>query len=173
MNAQERRIRILTSLREVSSPVSASVLAGQLGVSRQIIVGDVALLRAAGEEILSTPRGYVLTGENVPLHPELRRQIVCSHTADQMQEELQVCVDNGCTVLDVIVDHPVYGQLAGQLQLKTRYDISQFMEKVAAQSAHALSELTDGIHLHTISCPDEAAYLRVCAELKARGFLVE
>ncbi|MDE6841162.1 MAG: HTH domain-containing protein, partial [Oscillospiraceae bacterium] len=60
MNATERRGRILEYLREWDRPLSATALARRLSVSRQVIVGDVALLRAAGEGITATPRGYVL-----------------------------------------------------------------------------------------------------------------
>ena len=91
----------------------------------------------------------------------------------EMAQELNICVDHGCCVLDVIVEHPVYGQLAGQLQLSTRYDVSQFLESVAQDKAHVLSELTDGIHLHTLRCPDEAAFQRVQEELDREGLLVK
>ena len=47
MNAAQRRERILTRLNSAGAPLSASTLAAELGVSRQIVVGDVALLRAA------------------------------------------------------------------------------------------------------------------------------
>ena len=48
MNAAERRIKITHLLAQSDGPVSATALAAQCGVSRQIIVGDVALLRAGG-----------------------------------------------------------------------------------------------------------------------------
>ena len=90
-----------------------------------------------------------------------------------MIEELQTCVDQGCSVLDVIVEHPLYGQLTGQLMLNTRYDIEQFAEACKKESAHALSELTNGIHLHTLRCPSQAAYERVCEALRTKGILLE
>ena len=88
-----------------------------------------------------------------------------------MERELQIMVDNGCTVLDVIVEHPVYGQLTGGLGLASRYDIQQFIRR--AQAARPLSLLTEGVHLHTLSCPDEAAFGRVRGELAGAGFLLE
>ena len=63
LNAKERRQAILEQLKRAEKPVSATALARQYGVSRQIIVGDVALLRAGGEPISATPRGYVLDRE--------------------------------------------------------------------------------------------------------------
>lgn len=79
-----------------------------------------------------------------------------------MGEELNAMVDQGCTVLDVIVDHPIYGRLTGPLRLSNRYDVGQFLSRCAQSDARPLSELTEGIHLHTLSCPDEAAFGRVC-----------
>lgn len=167
MNAAQRRSQILQLLRESRRPLSASALAGELGVSRQIIVGDVALLRAAGADITATPRGYVI------LSPSgLVRRVAVRHRPDQMEEELTLMVDQGCTVLDVMVEHPVYGQLTGRLDLSSRYDVKEFIHRVSESRSHPLSALTDGIHLHTLSCPDEDAWQRVRQALKQAGFLL-
>ncbi|MCD8353292.1 MAG: transcription repressor NadR [Clostridiales bacterium] len=169
MKATERREQILSYLQHQTAPVSASALARQFSVSRQIIVGDVALLRAGGATISATPRGYLLAQRQ----SGLLRQVACLHTGDQMEDELNLCVDQGCSVLDVIVEHPVYGQLVGQLQLHSRYDVQQFVQRVKQESAHSLSELTDGIHLHTLRCPNEDAYQRVCKALNEAGYLLK
>ena len=169
MNAQERRQAILTALEQSQTPVSATALAGEFQVSRQVIVGDVALLRASGTSVQSTPRGYLLGRDE----PGLLRAVVCRHTADDMEQELNIMVDHGCTVIDVAVEHPVYGQLSGQLALSSRYDVAEFIRKVGEYEAKPLSALTEGIHLHSLRCPDENAFLRVQAELKKAGFLVE
>ena len=95
------------------------------------------------------------------------------HTTQEMERELQICVDNGCTVLDVVVEHPVYGQLVGQLQLSSRYDVEQFLNRSRSGAARPLSDLTGGIHLHRLLCPDEAAYQRVCRQLDEAGFLLK
>ena len=86
-----------------------------------------------------------------------------------MEAELNAIVDNGCTVVDVIVEHPVYGQITGPLQVSNRYDVQQFLERCTLP----LSNLTEGIHLHTLSCPNEAAFSRVLNALKQLGFLLE
>ncbi|MBQ6359864.1 MAG: transcription repressor NadR [Lachnospiraceae bacterium] len=168
MNADERRERILQELIKASGgPVSASSLAGMFNVSRQIIVGDVALLRASGENISATPRGYVMQSS-----PDGQvRQIACRHGEADMQKELNAIVDQGCTVLDVIVEHPVYGQLTGPLHLRSRYDVAQFLERCRKSDAHPLSDLTSGVHLHTIVCPDEEAFSRVRDSLDRLGIL--
>lgn len=167
MTASQRREAILAALARAEGPVSAGTLAGRFGVSRQVIVGDVALLRAGGAAVTATARGYVAERERT----EPVRRVACRHTAGDMERELQIMVDNGCTVLDVIVEHPVYGQLTGGLGLASRYDIQQFIRR--AQAARPLSLLTEGVHLHTLSCPDQEAFLRVRGELAGAGFLLE
>lgn len=167
MRSEERRRAILRVLNETDTPVSASALAEQFGVSRQIIVGDIALLRSAGEDILATPRGYVM--QKVP--GGLVRRIAVRHSARQTEQELIAIVDNGCTVLDVIVEHPAYGEITGALRLSSRYDVAQFLSRITG--AAPLSALTEGIHLHTLSCPDEAAFERVLDSLRAQGILLE
>ena len=131
MTAQQRRDAIRDVLTQAAGPVSATALAGRFGVSRQLIVGDIALLRAGGAAIEATARGYVVQ----------------------------------------IVEHPVYGQLTGSLGLASRYDIQQFIRR--AQAARPLSLLTEGVHLHTLSCPDQEAFLRIRGELAGAGFLLE
>lgn len=168
MEAASRRQAILDRLRSADRPVSASALAAGLNVSRQIIVGDIALLRAGGAEISATPRGYVLPRAT----DGITRTIACRHTLAQTGQELDILVDNGCTVLDVIVEHPVYGQLTGQLQISSRYDVEQFLVRVRDSDAAPLSMLTGGLHLHTLCCPNEDAYTRACASLKAAGLLL-
>ena len=169
MDAVQRRAALSDYLSQAAGPVSASVLAARFSVSRQIIVGDIALLRAGGLDIAATPRGYLLPRPT----PGLTRQLACVHRPEDMGRELELMVDNGCTVLDVIVEHPVYGQLTGQLQLRSRYDVEQFLARVQAHDAAPLSMLTGGIHLHTLRCPDAAACERACAALKAAGLLLD
>lgn len=170
MRSDQRRQALLDILRQTTQPISAAALASKFEVSRQVIVGDVALLRSAGEQISATPRGYVMGQEQ---RSGLVRQIAVKHTPAQLEMELNTIVDNGCTVEDVIVEHPVYGQLVGSLQISNRYDVGQFINRCSTFAAHPLSKLTEGIHLHTLLCPDEAAYLRVKEELHKLGMLLE
>lgn len=169
MTAGERRQEILRHLKTGTTPISATALAKEYGVSRQIIVGDIALLRAGGAPISATPRGYIMAEDGMGLE----YTVAVQHPDSEMGRELCICVDNGCTVLDVIVEHPIYGQLTGQLQLSSRYDVEQFLQRVSAGSARPLSDLTDGIHLHTLRCPSEEAFLRVKSQLDEAGFLLK
>ena len=169
MRAEERRQAILEHLRQSSRPVSAGFLAERFSVSRQAVVGDVALLRASGADISATPRGYVILRAD----RGLLRQVACRHDAAGMEAELNTVVDQGCSVLDVIVDHPIYGQLTGPLQLSSRYDVGQFIARCTEAGARPLSDLTGGIHLHTLSCPDEGAFRRVRKALADLSVLLE
>ena len=169
MDANERRRIIIRELSQTDQPISAGILANRCEVSRQIIVGDIALLRAGGMEITATPRGYVLPRERTGV----LRTVVCSHTREAMPRELEIMVDNGCIVLDVDIDHPVYGHLTAPLQLSTRYDVRQFVGKVDSREARPLSDLTEGLHLHHLQCQDEEAFQRVVGQLRAAGILYE
>ena len=165
----ERRAAVARVLEEAAGPVSAASLARQFSVSRQIIVGDIALLRAGGAGILATPRGYVLERcQEGAVHT-----VACIHTPEQMEAELTAIVDAGGEVVDVIVEHPVYGQLTGILGLRSRYDIGEFIRRVTQHGARPLSDLTGGIHLHTIRCRDEKSFQRVQKALTNEGFLLD
>ncbi len=169
VDAQQRRSEIARRLKEATAPISATTLAQELSVSRQIIVGDVALLRAGGLEITATPRGYLLPRADA----DLLVTFACRHRSDQMEAELNAIVDQGCTVLDVIVEHPVYGQLTAPLHVSSRYDVAQFIARCRQSEAVPLSHLTEGIHLHTVFCRDQQAAGRVRAVLEQLGFLYE
>lgn len=167
MNAEQRREAILNILRRADQPLSATALAGTFSVSRQIVVGDIALLRAAGADISATPRGYVMQQETTGF----LYKVATRHTAENMEAELNAMVDQGCTVVDVIVEHPIYGELTGTLDLSSRYDVRQFIQR--SMETRPLSLLTEGIHLHTLSCPSEEAFLRVKEQLRSLGILLE
>ena len=124
--AQARRQAVAQALEEAVGPVSAAALAERFSVSRQIIVGDVALLRAGGTDILATPRGYLLGGRG----GGVERTVACVHAPEEMERELNAIVDAGGEVVDVIVEHPVYGQLTGLLGVRSRYDVAEFVRRV-------------------------------------------
>lgn len=169
MESEVRRNALSERLKQADGPISAATLARELSVSRQIIVGDVALLRARGMDITATPRGYLL-----PRPPAgVTCTFACRHRADQMEEELNAMVDQGCTVLDVIVEHPIYGQLTGPLRLSNRYEVAQFVARCKKEAAAPLSQLTEGVHLHSLLCPNQAAADRVRAALEKLDFLYQ
>ena len=128
VRAEERRQAVLKLIEQSEKPGSAAALASRFSVSRQIIVGDIALLRAADVQIFATPRGYMMKPEEKPSGKDYT--IACRHRQDQIAQELYAVVDNGGQVLDVIVEHAVYGQISGQLQLSSRYDVDCFVRKL-------------------------------------------
>jgi transcriptional regulator of NAD metabolism len=165
-----RRRLIVAWMRSHGAPVRGGELAKRFHVSRQCLVQDVAILRASGEEILATPRGYRL-----PERPERahRAILACRHTPERTEEELQILVDHGVNILDVIVEHAVYGELRGSLMLESRADVEDFLGRVKAAHASLLSSLTGGVHLHTVEASRPEMISRAKAQLRARGFLLK
>ena len=170
MTAQERREKICSILEQAKGPVSASTLAAGLGVSRQIVVGDIALLRAGGYMVDATPRGYVRAGGG----SGCRGLLVCCHTGEQqLREELYCVVDNGGVLEDVTVDNPLYGEITARLHIASRYDADMFAAQAQAEPESLLSRLTGGMHLHTVTCPDNETLERIRAALLQKGILQE
>lgn len=167
MEAKEREKTILKVLGEAEAPVSASKLADLCEVSRQVIVGDVALLRASGVEIESTPRGYRLGGTNQEFG--YIGVVACKHYNDQLADELYTIVDYGGTVIDVLIDHPVYGEISGMLNIASRYDADLFLKQVLLDDVQPLSKLSDGIHIHRIGCKDKEIFNLIVEKLKKAG----
>jgi len=169
--AGKRRSKVLKMIEANDGALSASSLAGALGVSRQVIVGDVALLRAEGHQIMATARGYVME-TNAPKN-QYRRKIACCHSPDETREELYLLVDRGVTVEDVMIEHDVYGELIGSLGLSSRWDVDVFLTNLKQSGMGLLSELTQGIHLHTISCKSKEHFDEVMEAMAGAGFLVK
>ncbi|MDL2253974.1 transcription repressor NadR [Ruminococcaceae bacterium OttesenSCG-928-I18] len=173
MEASERRSEILKLLQLDIKPVSASNLAERFEVSRQIIVGDIALLRAGGADILATPRGYLLNkkGEGEEDSPVDGYVIACRHDKTLLETELYTVIDNGGRFLNVSVEHPIYGSIVHELDIRSRFDADEFIKKVAVTGANLLCSLTDDVHLHTIRCPDAETYRRILVALKEKGII--
>ncbi len=150
-------------------PLTGAELSRELGVSRQVIVQDVAVLRAAGNDILATPQGYMMVRE--PTQRPHRARVAVKHPPQSTQDELNTFVDHGLRVIDVIVEHPLYGDLVGSLMLKSREDVSQFMNQLQKTGAPLLSSLTEGVHLHTVEFDRVDDLKRAEAALGGKGFL--
>ncbi|HYK73995.1 MAG TPA: transcription repressor NadR [Pseudoneobacillus sp.] len=152
----DRREWILNVLKASASPITGADLAAKTNVSRQVIVGDITLLKAKNEPIIATSQGYIYLKTNSP-NPLIERSIACYHPPDRTEEELNLLVDHGVTVKDVTIEHPVYGDLTASIMVSNRQEVKQFMKNVLSTKAAFLSELTDGIHLHTITATSEKA----------------
>lgn len=169
-SADQRRRRIVAWMRGHGTPIRGGELAKRLRVSRQCLVQDVAILRARGEQILATPRGYRLPDEPNHAHREI---LACRHEPERTKEELEILVDHGVRVLDVIVEHPLYGELRGSLMIESRADVQDFLQQVKAVHASLLSSLTGGVHLHTVEASRPEMIARAKTRLRARGFLLK
>lgn len=169
MTGDERRLFLLKTISNRTTPISASKLATITKVSRQVIVGDVALLRAQGHDIIATRRGYVMHYED----DRFIAKIAVNHTYEQTELELKTLVKLGIHIIDVTVGHPIYGELTGQLNIKNLDDVNDFIKELSSGKAELLSSLTQGIHLHTISCPDETIYNQALNALDKLGFIIK
>lgn len=169
MDGVNRRELILSKLELAEKPISASRFAEKFKVSRQIIVGDVALLRASGYEIVATARGYVMEKEREK--QGILRKIACQHIPEQTEEELMTILSFGGEVIDVIVEHPIYGELTGGLHVSTEKEAKDFLKNYEKSQASLLSELTAGVHLHTIRCEDEATFKQIKEALAQKKIL--
>jgi hypothetical protein len=168
--AKNRGEQLIKILQRCERPVTGNELSRKLKVSRQIIVQDVALLRAAGTDILATPQGYVLLEHDKPRAKQA--VLAVQHSPDQTETELCVLVDNGLRVIDVIVEHPLYGELRGYLMLQCRADVQNFMNRLKVQRATLLSALTGGVHLHTVEYEDVVGLEQARTELAQQGFML-
>lgn len=170
MTGKQRRQEILKLLKESKEYQNATQIAGKFGISRQIIVSDIAILRAEGNKILSTPRGYLL---DAPEADGFIQAVPCNHGKKQIREEFYTIVDNGGTIVDVIVEHPVYGQISASLDIRSRFDADLFIEKMEAEENRPLSALTGGMHVHRIATRTQEDFLRIYQALKERNIVCE
>jgi len=165
-----RREEILRILKTSKDSVSANQFADRFGVTRQIIVSDVALLRANGHPITSSRYGYRL--ESAAGQGRLE-SILCRHSSAQVLDEFYAVVDNGGSVVSVVVEHPIYGEISAELNICSRYDAGEFVRRMRSENAAQLSDLTGGLHIHMIRVPDEDAFLRITEELSRLGILAD
>ncbi len=172
MNSGERREKILKLLNKTVKPIKGTVLAEKMGVSRQIIVQDIAILRAKGHDIFATPQGYFIP--QIASDNKMVKKIVCKHTGyEEIEDELKTIVDMGGKVLDVIVEHPIYGEIKSSLMVCSRLDVAQFMNSLKETGAEPLSALTEGVHIHSIEVEDEKIFKKIEKALKRKNYLID
>lgn len=170
MEGNERRENLIKILKGRQEPITGSALAKKLGVSRQIIVQDIALLRATDYNILSTTKGYLLYQTEIT---KVKRVFRVKHDTEQIEDELCTIVDHGGKILDVVVIHEIYGEIATPLIIRNRSDVYDFVKKVKEQKIVPLKELTLGIHHHTIEADNEETLVRIEDALRSKHYLYE
>jgi len=171
MLGEERRTFILEWLKTSSEPLTGSDLATKANVSRQVIVNDITLLKARNEPIIATSQGYMY----LSAAPEtmIERTVACFHQPEETESELNLLVDYGVLVKNVKVEHPIYGDLTASIMVSNRKEVSEFIEKAKDTKATYLSQLTNGVHLHTIAAKDAETLDEAEQALKEAGYLLE
>lgn len=171
MTGEERRHRILQMLKEQDFPLSGTSLANEFHVSRQVIVQDIALMRAENHDILSTNRGYLYrrddTRSGMPKHVFFVR-----HSTEQVLEEFLTITELGGKVLDVVVEHEIYGQIRVDLLIENSQDAREFYAKLCTSHDNPLKVLTGDCHYHTVAAPSEKLLELIRQELDNKGFLL-
>ena len=167
MKGKERRKEIAALIMSEQEPLSGAVLSERLGVSRQIIVQDIAMLRAEGYDILSTHQGYVITKG-----PFAERVFKLRHTSEQTEDELRCIVALGGTVVNVFVWHKVYGKIEAGMNLFSERGIAQFMDGIKSGKSKELMHITEGYHYHTVRADSEETLDAIEKALDAKGYIV-
>lgn len=168
MNGKERRNKIIQMLSKNKEPISGKELAKIFGVSRQVIVQDIALLRAQDYEITSTNQGYVLLGEQ-----KISRVFKVVHSDTDVEEELNLIVDYGGKIDDVFVYHKIYGTVRADLNISSRNDVKEFLQDLKGGSSTLLKNITSDYHYHTVSASSEKLLDLIQESLQEKGFLAE
>ena len=169
MSGEERRKQLLRYLSHHDQPVSGTELAREFGVSRQVIVQDIALLRSGHAKILSTNRGYLIPPSQAA---DARRVFKCHHTDEQTEDELNCIVDQGGAVENVYVNHKIYGRIQADMNIRCRRDVKGFIAGIQSGKSALLKNVTADYHYHTISAENEMVLNEIGEELSKRGYLV-
>lgn len=169
MKADERRNSIMEMLISEKKAIKGTTLAESFNVTRQIIVKDIAILRAKGNNIIATPDGYMINDDN---SNRVKSVIAVNHNDEDVIKELEIVVKYGGIIEDVIVEHSLYGEIKGILMIKNLNDLNKFKNSLKQINAKPLSILTNGVHLHTISADSVENMELIKEELKENGFIL-
>lgn len=171
MTGKERRALVRAKLLQSETPLTGASLATEMGVSRQVIVADIALLRTAGATIYATPEGYVMPA--TPLKG-VSRVIAAKHLGwKDMREEMVTVVNLGGCMVDVSIEHKIYGEFHSMMLIRDIDGVDAFLFNMRQSGMEPMSALTGGVHLHTITAPDEATLDAIETALRLKGLLVE
>ncbi|MSS63213.1 transcription repressor NadR [Velocimicrobium porci] len=169
MTGETRRTKIIELLSNSSCPLAGDKLAEQLGVSRQVIVQDIALLRAANYMIMSTNRGYLMYPQHTSSYSRI---FTVSHTTDQIADELYTIIDCGGHVRNVIIEHNIYGSITASLNLSSRRDVDAFIDKLKSSNSAPLKELSNNIHSHTVDADNNETLDLIEQSLVQKGYFI-
>ena len=168
MNTAQRRTEILKLLQQEEKPVAARAMASQFGVSRQVIVQDMAVIRASTPGILSTTRGYVLQQDK---DIACTREFKVRHGQEQAAEELNLIVDCGGRVKNISISHRLYGRISADMDIRSRQDVSEFIEALKNSRSSVLSNAPSGYHYHLVAADSQKRLDMIQEKLQEAGFL--
>lgn len=168
MKAEKRRSEILSLLGNADNPIPANVLKERFGVSRQVIVQDVAAIRAEGYDITSTTRGYILNSKVKAV-----RVFKCRHSFEELIKEGEIVIEHGGRIVDIFVNHRVYGRISARLDLNSKIHVEELYRSLVSGASKPLMSVTDGYHYHTVTADSEQALDEIENSLRATGFLIE
>lgn len=170
MKADKRREEILSLLGNSENPIPATTLKDTFAVSRQVIVQDIAILRANGYDVIATNRGYILGNGN---DGRATRVFKCRHSFEEIVTEGNLITDLGGKVEDIFVNHRVYGRITAKLDLSSRMHVEELYRSLVSGASKPLMSVTDGYHYHTVSAGSEEVLDEIAIALKKAGFLIE
>lgn len=171
MDAAGRRKKLLELIGSSGRPVTGGELSTLLNVTRQVVVQDIALLRAGGAPILATPSGYMIIDAAPCSRP--MRVFTCRHeTVEEADRELTIIVENGGRVRDVIIEHPIYGEISGTLMVSTPEAVKNLIERLRRKDSMMLTSITGGVHMHTVEADSEETLSKIERELRQAGLLL-
>ncbi len=166
MAVAQRRKEILNILRQTDEPIAAKDLALRFGVSRQVIVQDLAVIRVAHPNIISTYRGYLLQ-----LETTYSREFKVRHDDDGAKEELNLIVDLGGRVQNVSISHKFYGRVTAEMNISSRQDVREYIRALCSGHSRHLSNATGGYHYHLVEAMNEERLDLIEQALKEHHFL--
>jgi len=167
MKKQQRQEDIIKILRSSREPVSGTALAEVFQVSRQSIVQDIALLKAAHYNIISTNKGYIIVAP-----PPWEKVFKVYHNHEQISDELYTIIDAGGFVKDVFIIHDIYGKIEVDLFLATREDVDRFVIGLEEKKTSPLMKLTDKYHYHTVEASSDRILQLVEKSLQEKRYLI-
>lgn len=171
MNASKRREKIMEFIRMSDKPITGSELSAMLNVTRQVVVQDIALLRAGGMPVIATPSGYMLFDMISGARP--LKVFTCRHeTLEEAEKELMIIVENGGKVRDVIIEHPIYGEISGTLMVSTPEAVKNLIDRLRRKDSMMLTSITDGVHMHTVEAASEEKLTVIEEKLQNSGILI-
>ncbi len=168
LKTEERRNRILETLQASEEPLSGKYLADKFGVSRQVVVTDIAILRSQYPDLMATSRGYIMLKGDL-----CRRVFKVLHDNEQTEDELVSIVELGGKIMDIYVDHKVYGTIRKPLDIRSKRDIDHFMDDIKSGVSTPLMNITNGYHYHTIEARSAEILDEIEETLKDKGYLIE